>query len=266
MTPVAAGIVVAAGVGRRLGAAGGGPKALVPVAGAPLLRHAVQALVAAGIAPLVVVHTPGHEAAFVEAVDGLPIAALVPGGATRTASVQAGLEALDGPDATPGSGRVAIHGSGRVAIHGSGRVAIHGSGRVAIHDAARAFVPPAVVRAAVDAVRGDVIAAAPGLPVADTLKRVVDDAGTVAATVDRAGLWAVQTPQVFDAVALATVRAWAGGREATDDLALVEQAVAAGVVSGRVRLVRGSPLALKVTYPDDLAVARALASQEERHG
>ena len=233
-----AGVVVAAGIGQRLGDAVGGPKALVRVDGTCLLAHALRRLHAAGIDPIVVVHTPGHADDFTAAVRGLGVASLVPGGETRTASVQAGLDAL-----------------------GSREVA-----RVAVHDAARAFMPAEVIRAAVAAVDGDVVAAAPGLPVADTLKRVAGDEHRVAATVDRGGLWAVQTPQVFDAATLADVRVWATGMQATDDLALVEQAIASGVVTGEVRLVRGSPLGLKVTYPDDLTIAEALARVEDTDG
>ncbi|MTV25027.1 NTP transferase domain-containing protein [Nitriliruptoraceae bacterium ZYF776] len=221
-------VVVAAGRGVRLGAER--PKALLEVAGRPLVVHAVERVLAAGIDHLVVVHTPGEHAAFAAALRELP-ATLVEGGATRTASVRAGVAAL--PPAVD---------------------------LVAVHDAARAFTPPAVVAATVAAVRDgadDVLGAAPGLPVADTLKRVVD--GEVVATVDRDELVAIQTPQTFPRTVLAA--ALDLGDAATDDLGLVERLRDTGAVTGRLVLVAGSPDALKVTYPEDVAAAERLAAE-----
>jgi 2-C-methyl-D-erythritol 4-phosphate cytidylyltransferase len=219
------GVVVAAGLGERLGA--GRPKALLDLAGRTLIERALDGLRRAGIERLVVVHPPGFADVFAPLVGD---AALVPGGASRTDSVRAGVAALPA-DVTV----------------------------VAVHDAARALTPAEVVRAAVEAVRGDVVAAAPARPVADTLKRVVpdDDASQqVVGTVDRAGLAAVQTPQVFPRGVLE--QALAAGRDASDDLGLVEALLAEGAVPGRVVVVPGSPLGLKVTWPDDVVVAEAL--------
>jgi 2-C-methyl-D-erythritol 4-phosphate cytidylyltransferase len=219
-------VVVAAGRGERLG--GDRPKALAVVAGRPLVTHAVAALRAAGVHHLVVVHTPGEEAAFRAALDD-PAVALTPGGDDRSASVRAGLAVLP-----------------------------HEVAVVAVHDAARAFTPPAVIRAAVRAVTGDVLAAAPALPVADTIKRTAD--GEVTGTVDRSDLVAVQTPQVFPRRILASVASTAGS--ATDDLALVERARDAGTLSGRIVLVPGSVRGAKVTYPEDVVIAEALAATD----
>lgn len=223
-----AAVVVAAGEGTRLGArAGDLPKALIEIDGRTLLDLAVTAVVAVGrFDPVVVVHPPGSRARFADIV-GEDVR-LVPGGERRSDSVRAGVGALGGPP-----------------------------DRVAIHDAARALVPPAVVARTLDAVEGEVIAAGPGLPVADTLK-TVDEDGTVRGTVDRRGLWAVHTPQVVRGEVLSTVLDWAAGRHATDDLGLVEEAIEAGVVEGIVRLVRGDPRDLKVTWPEDLVVAELL--------
>jgi 2-C-methyl-D-erythritol 4-phosphate cytidylyltransferase len=223
-------VVVAAGVGRRLGAAGDGPKALVTVAGRTLLELALDGLREAAVDEVVVVHTPGHAAGFAEAAGGHPAVRLVPGGETRTASVRAGL------DAVPADLDV-----------------------VAVHDAARALTPAEVIRSVLDAVTGGVVAAAPALAVADTLKRV--DGDRVVGTVDRARLMAVHTPQAF---APAVLRgALVGDDEATDDLALVERAIAEGRVAGEVRLVAGSPWDLKITYPEDLELAAALLAGAE---
>lgn len=227
-----AALLVAAGRGERLAARR--PKALVRVGGRTLLEHALDGLAAAGIDEVVVVHPAGEQERFGALAPG---ARLVPGGATRSASVRAGLAVVDDD-----------------------------VGVVAVHDAARALTPPAVVRRVVDAVAGvgaevppdgGVVAAAPATPVTDTLKRVVGSA--VVGTVDRSGLVAVQTPQVFRHEVLAL--ALHHGEDATDDLALVERLVADGVIVGRVETVPGSPRGLKITWPDDVLVAEALLEQ-----
>lgn len=224
-----AGVVAAAGRGVRLDTAG--PKALVRIDGVALVAHAVDRLAAAGIDQVVVVYTPGEHPAFREACEGRVVAAFVPGGETRTASVSAGVASLP-PEVD----------------------------LVAVHDAARALCPVVTIRAALAAVGPDVVAAAPALPVADTLKRVVD--GRVVETVAREGLMAVQTPQVVRRGALEVALAL---REtaATDDLGLVEEAVARGEVAGQIVVVEGSVRARKVTFPSDVPIARALLAMEE---
>ena len=186
--PVVGIVVVAAGMGTRLGA--GLPKALVPVGGRTLVEHAVRAARGTrGLGDLVVVVPPGHRAGFA----ALDLSArLVDGGRERTDSVAAGLAALDAA----------------VDI-------------VLVHDAARAFAPTALFDQVVDAVAGGADAAVPGLPVVDTIKRVDAD-GVVRATPPRGELRAVQTPQGFTRDALA--RAHGRGAQATDDAALVEAA------------------------------------------
>jgi 2-C-methyl-D-erythritol 4-phosphate cytidylyltransferase len=223
-------VVVAAGLGERLG--GERPKALVEVAGRPLVAHAVANLRAAGVRHLVVVHTPGEEAAFRTAVADAD-AVLTPGGEDRSASVRAGVAAL--PEAVE---------------------------LVAIHDAARAFAPPEVIRATVAAVVDDVLAAAPALPIADTVKRTVGD--EVLETVARDELAAVQTPQVPPRHVLDAVTTSASS--ATDDLGLVERARAAGRLHGRIVLVAGSVRAGKITFPHDVVVAEALAGWRDAAG
>ncbi len=92
------------------------------------------------------------------------------------------------------------------------------------------------------------------MPVTDTIKEVGDD-GAITGTPDRARLWQAQTPQGFPRGALvrAYERARADGMAATDDAALYER------YAGPVRVVMGSYRNLKVTRPEDLAVAEALA-------
>lgn len=229
------GVVVAGGSGERLGA--DVPKAFVQVAGTSLLARSVTALRAGGIDRVVAVVPVGWEDRARRLLGAGVV--VVAGGATRTASVAAGLAATDATDTV-----------------------------VAVHDAARALVPPEVVRAAVTAVTtsgaGTVVAAAPGLPVGDTLKRV-DAADEVVGTVPRRDLVGVQTPQVFRRSVLVQAHERAGrvAEDATDDLALVEELVAEGVVDGRIVITPGSPRALKVTHPDDLLVAAALVQDTE---
>jgi 2-C-methyl-D-erythritol 4-phosphate cytidylyltransferase len=143
------------------------------------------------------------------------VSACVPGGETRADSVRAGLAEVP-EDAVA----------------------------VLVHDAARPLLPEAVIERVLAPLGEGWDGAVPGLPVPDTLKRVDGD-GTVLETVERDSLYAVQTPQAFPADVLR--RAVATGADATDCAALVEAA------GGRVKVVPGDPLLLKVTTADDLA-------------
>ncbi len=122
---------------------------------------------------------------------------------------------------------------------------------VVVHDGVRPCITPALVRRTLAAAR-DYGAAIAALPIAETVKRAAD--GWVKDTVDRDGLWAVQTPQAFRADLLreAHRRAAAEGILGTDDAALVER------LGMAVRLVPGLPGNLKITRPDDLPRAAAL--------
>lgn len=220
-SPRVAVIVVAAGSGTRLGA--GMPKAFVSVGGRTLLEHAVHAV--SGMrsdAQLIAVVPAGATDEVRRLLAALaPEAVVVAGGASRQASVEAGLAAL--------------HEAVEVVL---------------VHDAARAFTPSGqfdAVVAAVDAAGEGVV---PGLPVSDTIKRTDADA-LVTGTVDRSELVAVQTPQGFPRdVLLQAYRA--ATEEATDDAALV------AAIGHPVRIVAGDPLAFKVTTPADLARAEQL--------
>src|SRR5579872_5885382 len=195
MAQVAA-VVVAAGQGVRAG--GDLPKQFQRIAGETLLRQALRSFVDAPNVGLVQPVIRPEDADLVSAeTAGLNILAPVPGGATRQASVRAGLEALlpRQPDI------------------------------VLVHDAARPFASPDLISRAIQAAE-KTGAAIPGLPVTDTIKRV-DRTGTVEATLDRASLRLVQTPQAFAFPALIAAhrRAAEQGREDfTDDAALAEWA------------------------------------------
>jgi len=125
---------------------------------------------------------------------------------------------------------------------------------VVVHDAARPLAPAATFHSVVDAVRAGADGAVCAVPVTDTLKRV--KGAVVVDTVDRRDLWAVQTPQAFEAGILR--RAHHREPEATDDAALVEAA------GGRVVVVEGDAGNLKLTRPDDLVVAEALLATLRR--
>ncbi|HUS62132.1 MAG TPA: 2-C-methyl-D-erythritol 4-phosphate cytidylyltransferase [Acidimicrobiales bacterium] len=201
-------IVVGGGSGARFG----GPKQLEVIGSQRMIDLAVA--VARNCSDGVVAVVPAGTTDPVPRAD-----AVVTGGATRSASVRSGLAAVPS----------------EVAV-------------VVVHDAARPLATESLFRAVIDAVRAGADAAIPGLPVADTLKRVEGD--RVADTVDRRDLVQVQTPQAFRARALRDAHATEA--EATDDAALVEAA------GGRVVVVAGDARNLKITTPDDLAIARAL--------
>jgi 2-C-methyl-D-erythritol 4-phosphate cytidylyltransferase len=212
----AVGIVAAAGSGSRLGAEL--PKALVPLAGRPLVGWAVEALLTGGVAEVVVAVPTGHRAAFAAALPERVL--LVDGGSTRTASVRAALAAVP-PGATA----------------------------VLVHDAARPLTPPAVVARVLAALADGAPAVVPVLPVVDTTVAVGDD-GLVRETLPRSELRRVQTPQGFARDLLADAYArLPHGAELTDDAAVVR---AAGVP---VTTVPGDERSAKVTVAHDLALA-----------
>ena len=124
---------------------------------------------------------------------------------------------------------------------------------VLVHDAARPLVTPEIIRAVLAGLDADADAAIAAARVTDTIKED-DGSSTVARTLDRSGLWAIQTPQVFRRDVLE--RALAQPHEilaaATDDASLVE------TMGGTVRLVESPRENLKVTTPDDLRLADLL--------
>ncbi|ADG77240.1 2-C-methyl-D-erythritol 4-phosphate cytidylyltransferase [Tsukamurella paurometabola] len=220
MTVVA--LVPAAGQGTRLGL--NRPKAFVTLQGRSLLERAVDGLFASGAVDEVVVMVPADLVDDARAL--VPRARVVVGGAERTDSVRAGLAAAGDADL------------------------------VLVHDAARPLTPGPMIHRVVAALREGASAVIPVLPVADTIKRV-DAGGAVAATVDRADLRAVQTPQGFTAQALRAAYDAAPNESATDDAGLVERA------GGTVATVTGDPLAMKITTAFDLRIAEVLAQEHK---
>ncbi len=212
-------LVPAAGRGVRLGAQV--PKAFVVLCGRSLLWRAVHGLLESGCIDQVIVAVAAHDAVHAaDALGGVDRVRLVTGGAQRSDSVRAALDAVPGTDV------------------------------VLVHDAARCLTPGSVIRDVVAAVRAGHPAVVPVLPVTDTVKQVDAD-GAVVTTVDRSTLRVVQTPQGFDAGLLRRAHAGDGG-PATDDAGLVER------LGERVTTVPGHPHAFKITTPFDLAVAEAV--------
>ncbi len=221
-----AAIIVAAGRGTRAGASDV-PKQFRPVGGEIMLRRTLALF--AGAPEVALVQTVIHaddDARYRTAANGFDLLPPVHGGATRQASVRAGLEAL----------------------------VAHAPDIVLIHDAARPFASAALVGRAIIAAR-QTGAAIPAIAVTDTIKRV-DDSGHVGETLERGALRAVQTPQAFafQSLLAAHRNAAAQGREDfTDDAALVEWA---GI---RVATFAGEPGNIKITSPEDFMRAEAMS-------
>lgn len=224
--PAFAAVVVAAGSGSRAG----GAKQWRALGGRPVIRWSVQALLDAGAEDLVVVVPPGAETEAEAALSGLKGWRLAAGGADRSASVRSGLEALAGPRDRP----------------------------VLVHDAARPLLSRTVVDQVLDAL-AEADGALPALAVADSLRRAAD--GVMDEAVDRDGLWRAQTPQGFRFSVLAdALAAWPADEVATDEATVVRRA------GGTVRLVPGDPRLMKLTYPEDFAMAEALIPRQIRVG
>lgn len=223
-------MIAAAGSGTRFG----GPKQLIEIAAVPMVAWSIFALAAVPEISAITIVTEGENtAALLEigrAVAGAKFFAVVPGGATRQASVAAGLAALE-----------------------------ESCQAVAVHDGARPLILTQDVRAAMEAVqpgRGVTFAT----PVVDTIKEVDAAARRVVRTLDRSRLWAAQTPQLAmrDDLVRAHDDARLRGREATDDVALLE---AIGV---EVLVHPASGENFKVTYPADVERARAILALRPR--
>lgn len=212
-------IVPAAGIGARASLPGEAavPKQYRPLAGQPMLRHAVRALLADPRIAQVRVAVSAGDGWVEQALAGLPRTVWRPcGGPTRADTVAA-------------------------ALADSGAAA---DDWVLVHDAARPGLPAQALARLIDACLGDAVGGLLALPVADTVKV---GGQRVSRTVDRDGLWLAQTPQMFRAGLLrdALAHARAAGLAVTDEASAVE---AAGHAP---RLVAGALRNFKVTWPDD---------------
>jgi len=218
--PHVAAIVVAAGRGERFGATVAKP--FLSLGGLPVLVRAVRAVNACPlVGQIVVVVSPSEipqTQALLSAHGCHKVTAVIPGGRERQDSVAAGLAQIGEVDA------------------------------VVVHDGVRPFAAPETVTAVVTAALASGAATA-GVPSQETVKQV--EGTEIVATLDRTHIWIAHTPQAFraDVLRAAHQRAQEDGTRARDDAALVER------LGHRVQIVEDSPLNLKITVPDDLALA-----------
>lgn len=217
---MAVALIVAAGSGERLGASR--PKAFVTLAGKPMVQWSVDAFRSWDVIDDIVVALPLGRKRAPKGTLG------VPGGKSRSESVKRALAAA--PRSAPAD--------------------------VYVHDAARPLVNLELLQVLNDR-RGDADAVTAGSRIADTVRRT-DASGRVCETIDREGLWAIETPQLFETGVLRRALDAPAGvlREATDDTSLVAR------IGGTVAVVDSGPAMpsgnLKVTWPSDLRLAELI--------
>lgn len=225
--PLCWALIPCAGTGTRAGAAG--PKQYQPVAGQPMVLHTLAAFAAVPqLRRTLVVVAPGDR--FLQPA---PTAAWVvadAGGATRAATVAQGLAVLRSLGASDDDW-------------------------VLVHDAARCLVTPAQITQLIDACAQDTVGGLLALKLPDTLKQ--EQAGRVAATLERSDKWLAQTPQMFRLGLLQRALQQAGDA-VTDESSAIE---ALGLAP---RLVAGSAQNFKVTYPEDFALAEAVLQARKK--
>jgi len=220
--PSCTALIVAGGRGSRFG--GPLPKQYAVLAGQPVLRQTIEVFQSTpGIDRIQVVISPDDERLYRAAVEGMDLPPPVAGGVSRQQSVLHGLEAL----------------------------ALAPPDLVAIHDAARPFVRVSDILGCLEALRPGIDGALLGVPLADTLKQV-DDAGLLAGTVPRAGLWRAQTPQIFRFEVLLAAHRAAAELAKHESTALTDDAAVAERAGLRVVMVEGHDNNRKITTADDL--------------
>jgi 2-C-methyl-D-erythritol 4-phosphate cytidylyltransferase len=219
-------LIPAAGSGTRIPASG--PKQYVRLAGRPMLWHSLRALCVPRIESVFVILAPGdrtfatHD--WSEFADRLQ--PLYCGGQTRRDSVYNGLVAA--------------------------MAVVQADDWILVHDAARPCLPAKDLDKLMREIEGDEVGGILALPVVDTIKKVSES--KIQSTQERSQFWLAQTPQMFRAGLLAQALTSAKGSP-TDEAAAVEQ------LGLKPRVVAGSRENLKVTWPDDLALAEAILAR-----
>jgi len=219
-------LIVAGGMGKRMRE--GKNKVFLPLSGKTVIEHTLKAFLQAGSVGEIVIVTrrediPECERLFLNVKKTVKI---VVGGSTRQESVYNGLKEID-------------------------------DGIVLIHDAARALIDVETVEQCVE---GCVKygAAAVGVACVDTLKKV-DEKGFITETVPREGIYRIQTPQTFRVrdIKCAHEKALEEGFETTDDCALYEKYM------GKIKIIEGINKNIKITFPEDLVLARAILKRNK---
>ena len=229
-------LVPAAGSGSRMGSPSGStlPKQYLPLAGRPMIWHALATLCATpAIASVVVVLSPDDRDwpdGMAEEL-GAKLHVLRCGGATRAQSVANGLRGM---------------------ADTLGRV---GDDWVLVHDAARCLIQAEQIEALLAACQDDEVGGLLAVPLADTMKSAAGD--RVQETLDRTDKWLAQTPQMFRVGKLIAALELAGDR-ATDEASAIE------LLGLRPKLVMGDALNLKVTYAQDFVLAELVLRQRQR--
>jgi 2-C-methyl-D-erythritol 4-phosphate cytidylyltransferase len=233
-------LLPAAGSGTRMSAQSSAyaPKQYLALAGRPMLWHAIRAVCVPPVESVFVVLSPGDKqfGTYDWSAFAGRLQPLFCGGETRRDSVYKGLVALMA-DLDPNDW-------------------------VLVHDAARPCLPPEDLAQLIAQCEGDEIGGLLAFPVAETVKKAAkDEAGTqrVAGTEDRSQLWLAQTPQMFRAALLARALQLAKGA-VTDEASAVEQ------LGLKPRLVAGSRENIKVTYPEDMAIAESILARRQKVG
>lgn len=221
-------IIAAAGKGTRMNTEVS--KQFIKLNGIPVLAKTLRVFESADKIDEIIIVTGREDISYVSKLVkeyGITkLSAIVEGGATRQESVYNGL----------------LKARGNIVL---------------IHDGARPFVEAEKINSLTDVLK-EYDGAALGIPVTDTLK-VTDENGAIKGTVDRCGLYSIQTPQGFkkEVIIKAHKRAMSDGLEVTDDCALCES------MGIKVKVVKGSSTNIKITYPDDLKIAKGINSEKE---
>jgi 2-C-methyl-D-erythritol 4-phosphate cytidylyltransferase len=227
-------LIPAAGSGSRIGS--GSPKQYAALAGRTMLWHAIRAVCVPPVETVFAVLAPGDKAFAGEDWSAFrgKLEPLYCGGESRRESVHNGLVAA--------------------------MAAVEPNDWILVHDAARPCLPKEDFYRLLEECSDDEIGGILALPIPDTVKKaVLDETGKtrIGATQDRSQLWLAQTPQMFRAGLLAQALNRAKGR-VTDEASAVEE------MGLKPRLVAGSRENLKVTYPEDLAIAEGILARRER--